>query len=165
MKVIGYFDGSCEPINPGGVIGYGWHMDWEGEDVEEYAVAFSGGEFATNNVSEFLACESLLMEVIRRSEPGNRDGNVMELVIRGDNQLVIQTFNGFWRSRKAHLKPIVAILNMLKDKLVQSGWIVVAEQIPRALNGRADKLSRRALNEIEKERAALTAQLGEEYYE
>ena len=54
---------------------------------------------------------------------------------------------------------------MLKEKLIQAGWTITAEQIGRAYNGRADRLSRRALNEIEKARMSLTEQLGEEYYE
>ena len=166
MRVEGWFDGSCEPLNPGGVVGYGWHMDWDWEDVEEFAVAFSGGDFATNNVAEFIALQALLMECILRTTNGPEFGSRDKvLVIRGDNQLVINTFNGLWSSSKAHLKPIVAITNMLKEKLIQAGWTITAEQIGRAYNGRADRLSRRALNEIEKARMSLTEQLGEEYYE
>ena len=161
MKVIAWTDGSCEPVNPGGVIGYGWHMDWLGEDVEEFAIAYSGGDFATNNMAEFIAVQAVLMECMIRSgkvEPG-------QLIIRSDSQLVVNTFNGLWSSSKAHLKPIVAITNMLKEKLVQAGWDITAEQIARVHNGRADRLSRRAMNEIEKSHMALTEYLGEEFYE
>lgn len=161
--IIGYADGSCEPQNPGGVVGYGWWMDWQGEDVEEFAIAFSGGTFATNNIAEFIAVEALLMEVVSRAW-SIAERVDKKLIIRGDSQLVIQVLNGEWSARKPHLRPIAAILNMLKDKLVQAGWTVIGEQIPREQNQRADKLSRRALNEIEKDRASLTEKLGEEYY-
>ena len=152
-----YFDGACGPTNPGGVVQYGWHRD-EAEDStgdeRGYGVAFSGGPVATNNIAEYTALASVLIHVLgkaTRVPVADR-----QLIVRGDSQLAINQFNGEWRVRKGSLRPIAAIVHMLRDELHALGWEVTAEWVHGSKNVLADKLSRRALNETKMDRLPLT---------
>ena len=155
--MIYYFDGACGPTNPGGVVQYGWHRAKE-EDLkgneQGYGIAFSGGPEATNNIAEYTALAALLTHILSKA---SRIPNAKRvLLLRGDSQLAINQFNGKWRVRKPSLRPIAAIVHMLKDELLDMGWEIEAEWVDGKNNRLADKLSRRALNEAKMDRKPLT---------
>jgi ribonuclease HI len=155
--VIYYFDGACGPTNPGGVVQYGWHRDVDEDksgDERGYGVAFSGGPNATNNIAEYTAMASVLIHVLGKATRVPISDRT--LIIRGDSQLAINQFNGEWRVRKGSLRPIAAIVYMLRNQLQELGWTVRAEWVHGSKNTLADKLSRRALNETKMDRHPLT---------
>ena len=159
-EVIGYFDGSVEPSNPGGIVGYGFHYSLGETDSEGYGIAFSGGTCATNSVAEYIALGALLMGILEnRWALANST-----LIAKGDNKSTVNCFNGVWRVNTPHLRPVAALVHMLKETLETLGCEVRAEWVSRTFNVRADKLSRRALNDQLKDRLPLTEALGEEYY-
>ena len=141
-------DGSVEPGNPGGIVGYGFHTETE----EGYGSAFRGGESATNNVAEYFAVLAALAWLL----PQAKGLGETEIVFVSDSQLVVNQLNGEWRVRHSNVKPVAAAAHIMIEQLNQLGIEVRAEWIPREENRRADKLSRRAVNEGLKDRLPLT---------
>lgn len=126
-----YFDGSCQPKNPGGVARYGWHIEsGDGVRVAQDAREVCRGAEATNNVAEWAGLRAGLRYL--------RDQNLRKrLIIRGDSQLVINQLNGMWKCKKAHLK---VYLDDCQDILLEWEW--KAEWISRSENQIADSLSK-----------------------
>lgn len=151
-----YFDGSVEPTNPGGVIGYGWWgVTDEGHETENFGVAFKGGASATNNVAEYIA----LINSIIWCVDNWKSEDIGKVLFRGDSQLVINQMSGEWRARHANLKPVVAIANMLIDRLRQHYIVVEFEWIPRKQNKRADRLANKVIDDALDDRRPLTERL------
>ena len=138
MKYIrGYFDGSCEPVNPGGTAKYGFVIL-----NEEDCVLFSDhglvgeGEGMTNNVGEYVGlieCLSYLLE--------NHKDDLLE--VYGDSKMVINMTGGTWGKKKPHknhphLAPLLAEAREVFDKLENCSlhWI------PREQNSLADFMSK-----------------------
>lgn len=128
-----YFDGGCQPKNPGGVATYGWVLlDAFGEEIDCEGGYVHSGAGATNNVAEYNA-------LIRGLEGCNRNKIAGLIRIRGDSQLVVMTVKGRWKCRKPHLQRLLDKIGiLLKDKQWEIGWI------PRLENQRADLLSNQA---------------------
>src|SRR4051794_26898435 len=91
----GYFDGSCWPINPGGIAAYGAVIFREGQRIWERSALFEpepGKERETsNNLAEYCGLIALLEQLIRlgaRQEP---------IMIYGDSDLVIKQIFGHWK--------------------------------------------------------------------
>ena len=147
--MIIFVDGSVTG-NPGGVVGYGWHCPETGES--SFGAAFQGGESSTNNVAEWMGIVAALIFVLVK-KPIAPIGTV---TIKSDSELLVHQFNGEWRVKHSNLKPIAAIVNMMREELERVGVDVVAEWIPREQNKVADDLSRRAIKHQLKERRAMT---------
>ena len=92
-----YFDGGCQPCNPGGVATYGWTLlNAEGGEECCGSGVVCSGEGATNNVSEYTSLIRGLEHIAGCKLNGL-------LRIRGDSKLVVMTVAGKWRCRKSHL--------------------------------------------------------------
>jgi len=127
-----YFDGLCEPRNPGGIATFGWLLlDEQGQVIEEGNGVEARGPKATNNVAEWSALErGLRAAAALRPE---------RLLIHGDSKLVINQLTGSWRMRAAHLRPYLArCLELLRGIDWTARWV------PRGQNAAADALSRAA---------------------
>lgn len=104
-----YFDGLCEPRNPGGVACWGYVLRENDSDPQcvleshwrtvagAHGVAREGPE-ATNNVAEWVALGKGLRYIL-----DNYHG-CPHLTIYGDSQLVIRQLNQEWRCNKPHLQ-------------------------------------------------------------
>jgi ribonuclease HI len=139
-----YFDGLCEPSNPGGRMAWGWVID-----------AGPAGRFTglgthpphatnTNNVAEYLALFYALAKAlcVRRSLP---DGDYPGVTIHGDSKLVCNQVEGYWQTRNERMASgCAACRDMLNPDL--RPWKVL--WVPRAQNTEADELSRRAYREV-----------------
>lgn len=83
-----WFDGCCEPINPGGHASYGALLKLDGEKIWEEGQWVGYGPQMSNNVAEysgFIAClQQTLLWLI-----SNPTHNVTKVHIRGDSKLVI----------------------------------------------------------------------------
>jgi ribonuclease HI len=127
-----YFDGACEPINPGGHCGYGAVVFGDdGKVVWETAGYIPPGE-TSNNVAEYTAFLQVL-SYLKEAELCRR-----EIVIRGDSMLVIRQMFGHWRMKSGYY---VAIARKAKAMLSDFRF-VRGEWIPRDQNGHADELSK-----------------------
>lgn len=130
-----YFDGSCQPRNPGGHATYGWVLlDADGDEVHSDCGHVCSGEGATNNVAEYAA-------LLRGLEwaAGNKTARLQSLRLLGDSQLVVNTVAGKWRCKKPHLQ---RLLRQIQQLLFRREWTI--GWIPREENSRADELSNKA---------------------
>ena len=133
-----YFDGLCEPKNPGGVATYGYLVTRDGKKTHEgrgLACTPFAPE-ATNNLGEYMgvikALEYLAGE--RVSEP---------VVVRGDSKLVIEQSEGRWKVKSPAIAPLNARIRELSFKFDDLRF----EWVPRKQNKEADALTNLALAE------------------
>lgn len=139
MTALGYFDGLCEPKNPGGIATFGFviYLD-NGDKVEGYGLAekpFSRN--STNNVAEYNGLICLMQTML--------DLGVSSPIIKGDSQLVIRQINGEYKVKSKRLVPLYEKAMELKRRL--NATIV---WIPREENKEADMLSRVAYELVRK---------------
>jgi len=125
-----YFDGLCEPVNPGGVATYGYVIYQDEKAIKKGCRVIGEGSGMTNNVAEYSALKRALEWLV---EEGIED----EIVVKGDSMLVINQMRGVWQIKSQTSKRFVPkIRGLLKGKKVKFVWI------PREENGEADMLSR-----------------------
>lgn len=127
-----FFDGLCEPINPGGVAAYGYAIYQDGKVIKKGCRVIGEGEGMTNNVAEFGALKRAL-------EWLNSQGIDDKIVIKGDSTLVINQVKGDWHvNSQTSRRYVPEIKELLRGKNVELVWI------PREENSEADRLSRDA---------------------
>jgi ribonuclease HI len=140
-RLVLYFDGLCEPKNPGGWCTYGWQIqDTVGAKIASgHGLAAKKGEpHATNNYAEYCALGFGLRWLAERGWGGEY------LSLRGDSKLVINQVMGGWACNKKHLQKLRQRCLELLEQLADD-WEAV--WIPREENSAADALSRRAYEE------------------
>jgi ribonuclease HI len=135
---IGYFDGCCEPVNPGGTMGFGaivtengnviWQACGISEPDEEHGQT-------SNNVAEYTALLSLLDYFI------SAELNDCDIEIRGDSKLVIEQMTGRWRIGAGFYVKAARQAERLVAQFSNLRFLWV----PRKFNHLADELSKSAL--------------------
>jgi ribonuclease HI len=135
-----FFDGLCEPKNPGGVACYGfvvYEQSSAGDRkvVEECGVAGEPGPESTHNVAEYTG-------LIRALEWVRSNTNERSLEILGDSQLVIRQLTGKYKVRS----PRVLTFYQTAVSILE-GFRWTAKWIPREENTVADKLCENAYRE------------------
>lgn len=137
-----WFDGACEPRNPGGTASCGWVVyRVEGKEKERIAsgskVVQKGGLLATNNYAEWCALGLGLRWLLDNMKD---ECNGTALIAIGDSKLVVNQLTGRWKCKKPHLQKLknrcIEILGQLGFAQVDSKWV------PREQNWEADKLSK-----------------------
>jgi ribonuclease HI len=130
MMITVFFDGLCNPKNPGGVAAYGYLVYRDGEPIHRGFRAVGEGKGMTNNVAEY--------EGLRAAAMWLQDNEIDEkILIKGDSQLVMKQMKGDWRVTSATSKKYVPeIKQLLEGKDVTFQWV------PREENEEADELSR-----------------------
>lgn len=131
-----FFDGSCEPVNPGGTARWGYAVLNDDVIVKTDHGTIGKGEGMTNNVAEYQA----LIECLRYLTSHHKD-DLIE--ISGDSNMIINMTTGKWGKKKPHkgsphLKPLLIEARKLFNELdnVDLFWI------PREENQLADYLSK-----------------------
>jgi len=125
-----YFDGLCEPKNPGGIATYGYVILKDGLAIKKGCRTIGEGAGMTNNVAEYSA-------LLRAMEWINTEKINEDITIKGDSQLVINQMKGIWQNKSETSKHFVPIINkLIKNRKVKYQWI------PREENSEADMLSR-----------------------
>lgn len=134
-----WFDGCCEPVNPGGIASFGAIIFNEEQKIWECSQIFypqKGKEKETsNNVAEysgFLAILEYLLENKLEKQ---------EIQIYGDSNLVIQQMFGTWKMHKGFYIPIA----LKAEKLLKKFKNINGDWIPREQNGLANELSKAEL--------------------
>ncbi len=138
--MIGYFDGSCEPINPGGTAKCGWVILDEDGSVYKYGHRMIGtGIGMTNNVAEYDGLLDLLWAIRdARKEGGENDVEA----IYGDSLMVVNMVTGQWGKKNPHKKAehlkerCLLAREMIGELEIEVRWI------PREQNTIADYYSK-----------------------
>jgi len=129
-----WFDGVCEPKNPGGHGAWGIVVRVDGVDVARMGGYCGQGPKISNNVAEF----SGFIEAMRvvKNYPG-------VAIIRGDSKLVIYTLTSRYRVHKGGL--YVPFFEQARNLYQAESCRVGLKWIPRAENGDCDELSKSVL--------------------
>lgn len=139
-----YFDGACEPVNPGGIATAGWCIrDVGGAEIAFGRRVVASGPRATNNLAEWSALGFALRRLLDHHS-GECHGK--NLLIRGDSMLVCRQLTRAWRCNAPHLRRLRERCLEILGELRLDGWRT--EWIPRERNTRADELSKLAYVEL-----------------
>ncbi|MEM4444127.1 MAG: RNase H family protein [Thermofilum sp.] len=95
-----YFDGLCEPVNPGGIAAYSFAAYRDGGLQPAILGAGYRGDKVTNNVAELTALIRALEWLVANGYAGGK------LVVKGDSRLVIRQLQGRYAVRSAHRPPL-----------------------------------------------------------
>jgi ribonuclease HI len=128
-----FFDGACEPVNPGGIGAYGFAVYEDDREIHgEGGVVCVGGWQCTNNVAEYTA-------LIKAMEWALSAG-AAEVETYGDSQLVVRQMLGVYQVKAPHLVPLYekAVELSRRFRKFSIGWV------PRERNARADYYSKKA---------------------
>lgn len=134
-----WFDGCCEPINPGGTASYGAVIFENGQRVWDCSKIFypvKGRERETsNNVAEYAGFIAILDWFIENGKTSEA------ILVHGDSKLVIEQCFGTWRIKRGHYVPLA---HEAKEK-IKGFRQLVGKWIPRDQNEIADELSKAEL--------------------
>lgn len=143
-----WFDGCCEPKNPGGHAAWGAVVHVDGESVYRDGGYCGVGPTMSNNVAEYSGFVATLAEALKHR--GKR------IHIRGDSRLVIcQLFrkaamnlgyDDLWKVNGGHYMPFY---RQAKELLAGAkGRVITGEWIPRDQNDICDVLSKQVLKDM-----------------
>lgn len=127
-----WFDGACEPVNPGGHGTYGYVVEHDDTVLDTARGYLGSGESMTNNVAKYAALTAAL-EYTTEHYPS------ASVTIYGDSQLAIRQMTGEYAVRSARIRPQWQQAQQLARPLDVS-----FEWVPREQNEHADALSWRA---------------------
>jgi ribonuclease HI len=128
-----FYDGSCEPVNPGGNLGAGCVI-FDGETkIHEISKFWPAKEENSNNVGEYLA----LVEGMEWLAKNNQ--REAAIVFHGDNMMTVKQMNGEWKAKKGLYLEAYRKAKKLREQFKNMRF----EWIPREENYLADELSRR----------------------
>lgn len=133
-NIVCYFDGCCEPCNPGGTIGVGAIVNIDGQKALEHSESFPASKSNTNNIAEYLAFAKVLSFLIKNNLQNE------SVVIRGDSQMVVNQMSGKWRIKEGGY---VTTAKRCEKALIEYFPIKPKiEWIPRDQNDECDRLSK-----------------------
>jgi ribonuclease HI len=133
---IAYFDGCCEPVNPGGTMGFGAVVTEDGQIIwQSCGMSAPDSGPTSNNLAEYTALLALLDYFIEADLVDS------EIEIRGDSKLVIEQMTGNWRIDEGIYVPAARHAERLASKFTNLRLL----WIPREYNQIADKLSKSEL--------------------
>ena len=128
-----YFDGLCEPKNPGGVATFGFVVLRGGKTLHEghglAATPYSDG--ATNNVAEYTGVLKALEWFLLQGMDKER------IVVRGDSELVVKQLKGEYKVKSPLLAPLYKKVKEAASKFTSLAF----EWVPREQNRDADRLT------------------------
>ena len=135
-EYLAWFDGACEPVNPGGTATFGVMIkDKDGTVLLKEHGLVGKGSRMSNNVAEYAGVLHFLKYL--SSRPPRR------VTIHGDSNLVINQLNGKWRVRKGLYLSSAVEAKELLAYLRGLGWQVSLCWIPRTQNEECDALSKK----------------------
>jgi ribonuclease HI len=133
-----YFDGLCQPVNPGGISCYAFIVKSDERIIHsDYGVAAKPfSEESTNNVAEYTALAKALQWLLANNF------NSSKVEIKSDSQLVVNQLTGDYKVKARRILPLFKHVLFLKTKFqdIQIKWI------PRDMNREADTLTNKAYN-------------------
>lgn len=133
--IVAHFDGSCEPVNPGGSMGMGIHFQVNDNPIRKYGHKVPPAPDNTNNVAEYKALEWLLNTLILEQI------NDADIHIKGDSKLVVMQMKGTWKIKSGHYRTFALRCKMLLHDLSIGNRIKI-DWVPREQNQLADEMSK-----------------------
>jgi ribonuclease HI len=130
MTHIAYFDGACEPVNPGGTASYGAVIYKDDEKMWECSEVYGQGKLMSNNVAEYAGLIAVLEWFIEQELCD------AEIVVKGDSMLVINQMFGTWKIKNGLYAPLANKASELLTRFTNTR----GEWISRDLNDVADAL-------------------------
>jgi ribonuclease HI len=168
-KIEVYFDGLCQPYNPGGIAcyafvikkyGYNNNNDDEtcvGQTIySQYGLAaepFTND--ASNNVAEYMGVIKALERLLLLLPQLNGDNS--KIIVRGDSKLVVYQIKGKYKVKASRIVP----LHQTVISLISKFKVINIEWIPREQNRDADRLSNKAYQELLENNPALREKISE----
>lgn len=133
-----YFDGLCQPVNPGGIACYAFLIKSEGKTVykDRGLAAEPFSKEATNNAAEYAALTRALEWLVANGRQSD------QVRVKGDSKLVISQMKGEFKVKARSIVPLFQKAASLKVKFSK----ITFEWVPREQNREADKLSEEAYN-------------------
>src|SRR5919201_206651 len=116
-----YFDGLCQPINPGGIACYAFVVKRDGKTIHsDYGVA--GEPFSadsTNNVAEYMALAKALEWLLTNNLVADK------VEIKSDSQLVVNHLIGNYKVKAKRIIPLYQKVLLLESRFhsVQIKWV------------------------------------------
>ena len=100
MSVLLYFDGLCEPKNPGGMATYGFVVYRDGKKIKDGSglACKPWSPDATNNVAEYHG----LLEALKLA----RAAAARRVEFLSDSELIVRQIQGRYRVKSPGLKPL-----------------------------------------------------------
>ena len=140
MSIEVYFDGLCQPVNPGGIACYAFVIRRDDRTIHsDYGIAAEPfSKDATNNVAEYTALAKALEWLIANGL--NNSGRVK---VKSDSQLVVKQLRGEYKIKSQRIIPLYRQVLLLQSRFpdgVEIRWV------PREENKEADSLTNRAYN-------------------
>ena len=137
LKIKLYFDGACEPKNPGGHMGMGVVVFADGVEIHREGRYVAATPRNSNNTAEYLALAYGLRWLIQNGF--NRE--CVEAV--GDSQLVIRQMTGEYAVNGGRY----TVAKEQADAFASDFPQLEFTWVPRDQNWRADEMSKQALAE------------------
>ncbi len=138
MLIEVYFDGLCQPINPGGISCYAFVVKSDGRTIySDYGIAVEPfSQDSTNNVAEYTALVKALQWLLE-----NNLGST-KVEIKSDSQLIVNQLTGDYKVKSKRIMSLYKQVLLLKSKFqdIQIKWV------PRGKNREADRLTNKAYN-------------------
>lgn len=142
-----WFDGCCEPKNPGGHASYGALIKLDGVKLWEEGQYVGNGAAMSNNVAEYAGCVACLQHVLDMLEGYPDEAKLVKHVhIRGDSKLVINQLQKKWRVNGGLYFPYYKQAKRLLESLSRIVHVTFT-WIPRDENSECDVLSKGRLHE------------------
>jgi ribonuclease HI len=141
-----YFDGLCQPYNPGGIACYAFivkQLPQQQTICTEYGLAAAEPftDNASNNVAEYTAVmKGLEWLLVNRPESCRTE----TVVVKGDSQLVIYQIIGKYKVKAIR----IILLHQRVLSLISRFKNIKIEWIPREQNKEADRLSYEAYRQF-----------------
>jgi ribonuclease HI len=168
QKIEVYFDGLCQPYNPGGIAcyafvikkcGYNNNNDDEtciGQTIySQYGLAaepFTND--ASNNVAEYMGVVKALERLLLLPQ---LNGDNSKIIVRGDSKLVVYQTKGKYKVKASRIVP----LHQTVMSLISKFKVLDIEWVPREQNMDADRLSNKAYQEFLENNPALREKISE----
>lgn len=129
-----WFDGACEPRNPGGHATYGFVIYRDKKLVDSGFGHVGSGSEMTNNVAEYSGAIAVMSWFLGRGMEKE------EILVRGDSMLVIRQMGKnldktYGRGKYVPFREVAKVLRRKFERMT-------FEWTPREKNEEADKMSR-----------------------
>jgi ribonuclease HI len=133
-----YFDGLCQPINPGGISCYAFLVKSGGRTIySDYGIAVEPfSQDSTNNVAEYTALVKALQWLLEKNL------GTTKVEVKSDSQLIVNQLTGDYKVKSKRIVSLYKQVLLLKRKFqdIEIKWV------PREENREADRLTNKAYN-------------------
>jgi ribonuclease HI len=143
VNIHGYFDGACEPRNPGGNMGIGACLYIEKEEVFQHSKFVKASFQNSNNVAEYMGFIAIMDFLLQEKNFQQIAGNVIH--VYGDSKLVINQMAGVWGMNGGRYVPYANEARKKMRELEAQHFKFILQWIPREKNFYADELSKAEL--------------------